>query len=361
MNCAADWFGFASGDLPNVASVLVDLSNFPVIPDGSQQGMVNQMFLARLLTHPDGFAANPLFQVAGQPVFDRREVFYHGNSQGGILGGVLVAASKDINRGVLGVIGMNYSTLLTRSTDFTLYSIPLYLSYTDDLDRALNFALMQMLWDRSENNGYAGHIADNGAMGGPDNAVLLHPAFGDHQVTMYSADVMARTIGAPVDRRRVAADRHPDIVEYFGLQPMDYVNAAQTGGSALVYWDEPWNSQLSGTCDNYHTAPPPVGNLPPGTPPPTCRCSAPRAPAVLRSAASCASRSRAPVCTRSPCAPRGLPRTPRARCPACGARARAQRVASAAPSTAAVDRDRGGPPRASASRCSGRRPCPSRR
>ncbi|MEQ1439144.1 PKD domain-containing protein [Fontimonas sp. SYSU GA230001] len=264
MNCAADWFGFASGDLPNVASVLVDLSNFPVIPDGSQQGMVNQMYLARLLTHPDGFAANPLFQVNGAPVFDRREVFYHGNSQGGILGGVLVAASKDINRGVLGVLGMNYSTLLTRSTDFTIYSIPLYLSYPDDLDRVLNFALMQMLWDRSENNGYAQHLADNAAMHGPDNAVLLHPAFGDHQVTMWSAEVMARTVGAPVDRRRVAVDRHPDHDQYFALQPLDYTDIAQAGGSALVVWDEPWSSQNSGTCNGYHTSPPPVGNLPPG-------------------------------------------------------------------------------------------------
>lgn len=265
MTCAADWFGFASGDLPNVASVLVDLSNFPVIPDASQQGMLNQMYLARLLVHPDGLAADPAFQVNGQPVFDRREVFYHGNSQGGILGGVLVAASKDINRGVLGVLGMNYSTLLTRSTDFTLYSIPLYLSYPDDLDRVLNFGLIQMLWDRSENNGYAHHLTDNSALAGPDNAVLLHPAFGDHQVTMWSADVMARTIGAPVDRRRVSPERHPDNDEFFGLVPLDYRDPAQQRGSALVYWDEPWNGGQDRRCAGYHTAPPPVGNVPPGT------------------------------------------------------------------------------------------------
>ncbi len=265
LNCAADWFGFASGDLANVASVLLDLSNFPVIPDGSQQGMLNQMFLARLLTHPQGFAADPLFQVGGQPVFDRREVFYHGNSQGGILGGALVAISKDVNRGVLGVPGMNYSTLLTRSTDFATYSVPLYLAYPDDLDRDLGFALMQMLWDRSENNGYVAHLRDNAVLDGPDNEVLLHPAFGDHQVSMWTADVMARSIGAPVDRRRViGADRHPDDVEFYALAPIDYGNAAQAAGSALVYWDEPWDSQLATRCDGAHTAAPPIGNLPPG-------------------------------------------------------------------------------------------------
>lgn len=263
MFCAADWFGFASGDAGNVVSTLVDLSNFPVVPDGSQQGMVNFLFLARLLTHPDGFVSRPEFQVQGVPVFDRREVFYDGNSQGGILGGVVVAASKDINRGVLGVPGMNYSTLLTRSTDFATYSVPLYLSYPDDLDRPFLISMMQMLWDRSENNGYAHHLTDNRAMGGPNNEVLLHPAFGDHQVTMWSVDVMARTIGARVDRTRVSPERHPDNDEFFGIETLDYSNPEHAAGSGLVYWDQPWDSQNDSRCDGKTTAPPPIGNVPP--------------------------------------------------------------------------------------------------
>ena len=266
MTCAMDWFGFASGDLANVASVLVDLSNFPVIPDGSQQGMLNQMFLARLAVHPDGFAAHPAFQVQGRPVFDRREVFYHGNSQGGILGGTLVAASKDINRGVLGVLGMNYSTLLSRSTDFATYSIPLYLAYPNDLDRPLNFALMQMLWDRSENNGYAAHLTDNSALGGPDNQVLLHPAFGDHQVSTWTADVMARTVGARVDDFRIDAARAPEVdgAEYALIEKLDYRKPEHTRGSALVPYDEVWQSSNDRRCEGYTTPAPPIGNVPPG-------------------------------------------------------------------------------------------------
>ena len=266
MTCAMDWFGFAAGDIPNVASVLVDLSNFPVIPDGSQQGMLNQMFLARLAVHKDGFAAHPAFQVQGRPVFDRREVFYHGNSQGGILGGTLVAASKDINRGVLGVIGMNYSTLLSRSTDFAIYSIPFYLAYPNDLDRPLNFALMQMLWDRSENDGYAAHLSDNSALGGPDNQVLLHPAFGDHQVTTWTADVMARTVGARVDDFRVPAARAPEVdgAEFALLEKLDYRNPEHVRGSALVPYDEVWRSTNDQRCKTYTTPAPPIGNVPPG-------------------------------------------------------------------------------------------------
>ncbi|MGH8560568.1 MAG: CocE/NonD family hydrolase, partial [Nevskiales bacterium] len=266
MFCATDWFGFASGDLPNVLTLTLDLSNFPVLPDGTQQGILNQMFLARLLRHPQGFAAHSAFRVGGKPVFDTREVFYDGNSQGGITGGVVVAASKDIKRGSLGVLGMNYSTLLTRSVDFDIFSVPLYASYPDDLDRSLNFSLMQMLWDRSENNGYAHHLTDNSALQGPDKEVLLHPAFGDHQVTMWSADVMARTVGANVDRTRISSARrepvgfnNPELT----LQPLDYTEKDHFEGSGLVYWDEPWPDTEWQDCAGQSTPPPPIGNQPP--------------------------------------------------------------------------------------------------
>ncbi|HUP92967.1 MAG TPA: hypothetical protein VM074_12035 [Solimonas sp.] len=259
--CATDWFGFASGDIVNVVSALVDSSFFPVVPDGSQQGVLNQMFLARLLRHPQGFAANENFQVGGVPLIaPTDQVYYDGNSQGGIMGGVVVAASKDIRRGSLGVVGMNYSTLLTRSSDFSLYSVPLYLSYQDDLDRNLVFSLLQMLWDRSENNGYAEHVTDNSAFHGPDKQLLLHPAFGDHQVTMWSADVMARTLGARVDHSRVDPARHPDLEEYVGLVPLDYANPQHRAGSGLVVWDEPWGGAR---CHDQLTPPPPRGNTPP--------------------------------------------------------------------------------------------------
>jgi hypothetical protein len=259
--CATDWFGFASGDLANVVTVLLDLSFFPVVPDGGQQGMLNQMFLARLLRHPQGFAANEAFQAGGASVLaPTDEVYYDGNSQGGILGGVVVAASKDIRRGSLGVVGMNYSTLLGRSVDFAFYAIPLYLAYQDDLDRTLAFSLMQMLWDRSENDGYANHLTDNSAFHGPDNEILLHPALGDHQVSMWTADVMARTLGARVDRSRIDPARNPDDVEYYALEALDYDDTEHQSGSGLVIWDEPWGGER---CHDQSTAVPPIGNTPP--------------------------------------------------------------------------------------------------
>ena len=254
MFCAVDWFGFATGDVPNVLLSLLDLSLFPVIPDASQQGMLNQLFLARALRHPEGLAANPAFQVEGRPVFDNRQVFYDGNSQGGILGGPIVALSKDIDRGVLGVPGMNYSLLLRRSVDFDAYAIPLYLSYRGDLDRNLGFSLIQMLWDRSENNGYVHRLNRNPFPGTSENRVLLHPAYGDHQVPMWSADIMARSMGAPIDRSRVPDARHPAGENAFSLlDEVDYGADGRADGSAIVYWD----------AGPEVTPPPPVTNTPP--------------------------------------------------------------------------------------------------
>jgi hypothetical protein len=94
----------------------------------------------------------------GTPVIDPSHVFYDGNSQGGILGGFFMSVSQDVTRGVLGVPAMNFSTLLTRSVDFDIFTLPLYQAYPNERERSLIFSLIQMLWDRGEPNGYAHHM-----------------------------------------------------------------------------------------------------------------------------------------------------------------------------------------------------------
>lgn len=264
--CGLDWYGFSQADLHNVIISLFDMSHWPAIPDASQQGMLNFMFLARAMQHPGGLASHPAFQIqqdgvaTGVPFFDRSEIFYYGNSQGGILPGPVLAVSKDVNRGVFGVPGMNYSTLLRRSTDFTLYSIPVYLSYQDELDRNVVFAMIQMLWDRGENNAYApylthdgqaiyGGLEGNANLDGQDNHVLLHPAFSDHQVTYWTADVMARTMGAVSDRQMLLdnpfcdadpAKCDPDVDPNFLLPVPSYdAEGRAPAGPAEVVWMRP--------------------------------------------------------------------------------------------------------------------------
>ena len=229
-----------------------------------QQGFVNFMYLGRAMIHEDGFGSDPAFQAGGESLIDNARLFYDGNSQGGIMGGAYTALSVDSNRSVLGVPGMNYSTLLSRSVDFEPYAegqfgetiegvlcdqlngldpgqlpdefpqefkdallevrtqvveacvlgIPddtelgLYDNYPNQLERPLIFSLIQMVWDRGEANGYAHHMTTDPLAGTPAHRVLLHPAFGDHQVANLAAEVEARTIGASVYEPALDPGRH---------------------------------------------------------------------------------------------------------------------------------------------------------
>jgi hypothetical protein len=251
--CATDWIGMATEDLPTVATIIADLSNFPKLADRAQQAFLNFMFLGRAMIHPDGFCTNAAFQDPnGDCLIDTstQQLYYDGNSQGGIMGGALVAVGHDIRRGVLGVPGMNYSTLLNRSVDWEgLYAIPFYTAYPDKIDQQIAFNLMQMLWDRAEANGYAHHMTDD-RYDDPANdsfphatgpkQILLHLAFGDHQVANLAAEVEARTIGARIIGTSLDADQHWSQDRFFGLEVIDPADLDPAGagapGSAIVYW-----------------------------------------------------------------------------------------------------------------------------
>ena len=244
--CATDWYGMASGDIGTVAGILTNLSLFPRLADRVQQGMLSFLFLGRLLAASaaqGGFASNAAFQDGGgTPVIQANgRIYYDGNSQGGIIGGAVVAVSPDLDRGTLGVLGMNYSTLLQRSTDFSNYAKVLYGAYPDTLDRQLYLSLMQMLWDRAEANGYAEHMTTDPYPNTPAHQVLLHAAFGDHQVANVSALVEARTIGARIYTPDGVADHaldpgrwNPVSNPFLGIEP---ITSFPYSGSALVLFD----------------------------------------------------------------------------------------------------------------------------
>ena len=245
--CATDWIGMSTTDVPNAITILLDLSNFPTLGDRLQQSVLNMLFLARLMIHEDGLVSDPAFQDQfGNPVIDTSNVYYDGNSQGGIMGGVVMSVAQDITRGVLGVPAMNYSTLLRRSVDFDVYSMVLYPAYPNELERSLLFSLIQMLWDRGEPNGYAHHMTTDPLPNTPEHKVLLHPAFGDHQVTNVATEVEARTIGASIHQPAMAPGRHSDVDPYFGIPA---IPSYPFDGSAIVVWD-------SGTPT------PPIENIP---------------------------------------------------------------------------------------------------
>jgi hypothetical protein len=255
MGCATDWVGMSSSDIPNVARNLQDMSTFDTQVDHMLQGFVNFQLLGRLINSDNGFASDPAFQQAGQPLFKTHDCHYMGYSQGGIMGGAVSALSTEWNRVILGVPGMDYGgLLLQRSVDWDEFSPIFDGSYTNPVDQQVVLQLAQLLWDRGENDGYAQHITSNPYAGTKAHQVFIIENYGDHQVSNLAAEMLARTIHAQ--------NHEPAFnPSFFGAAPRTNVpNTPQIGlnpftqtkpvPAGLVLWD-------------YGTPTPPTVNLPP--------------------------------------------------------------------------------------------------
>jgi hypothetical protein len=249
VHCATKWAGMSEDDIGNAATTLGEFGNFPTMADRLQQGVLNQIFLGRLMIRKGGLGDDKNFRRAdGSSIIDTGHLDYDGNSQGGIMGLMLAAVSPDIERAVLGVPGMNYSLLLPRSVDFDTYESVMKPAYPNDLDRTLIFGVTQMLWDRGEGGGYVQHLTADPYENTKAKTVLLDVAFGDHQVSPLSALIEARTIGATIHRPVAADGRWAEVDPGYGLKTTTYPST----GSAIVVWD-------SGM------APMPIDNLAPRT------------------------------------------------------------------------------------------------
>ncbi len=274
--CGANWDGFSTQDLLTIVTSLQDMSNFNKAVDRMQQGFVNFMLLGRAMVHADGLASLEAFQLdqeagPGEDLVSAIDISqgsntrlqYMGISQGGIMGGALMALTPDADYGVLGVPGMNYSTLLRRSVDSDGYfknpAFGLYQNYPNFRDRPMILSLMQLLWDRGEANGYAEAMTDQPLPNTPPHDVLLRVAFGDHQVANISAEVQTRTIGARMYEPALNPGRHWEPTPFSG---MDLATSfPSTSGSMMVYYDSgppSWSGP-----NGQGIATPPNENVPP--------------------------------------------------------------------------------------------------
>ena len=263
--CATDEIGMAGADLGNTAGILADLSNFPQLADRLQQGLLDEIFLGRLMGMTSGFSSDVAFHADGttlgsNPVIDTSELYYQGSSQGGIMGGALTAVDPDFTRSVLNVPAMNYSVLLPRSVDYDSFAGILNGAYTDPLERPLLLSLIQMLWDRGEPDGYAHRMTTNPLPGNPAHTVLMNIALGDHQVTNFQSDVEARTIGASTHTPILDPGRWPDNDILWNVPA---ISAYPFSGSAAIYGDiGPVRANPSPPPTNIGVPPPPFTNTP---------------------------------------------------------------------------------------------------
>lgn len=249
--CATNWWGLASPDFPLAAESAVNLNKFPILVDRLQQGVLNTLFLGRLLLSPSGFASDSNFRSGNKPVIDTSHLYYYGDSQGGIEGGLATAVAPDWTHAVLGVTGIDYGNMLIqRSSDFTQFKEILDPSYPDLSLYPLITDLMQQIWDRGDPDGYAAYMTSHPLPDTPAHKVLMQIAYGDFQVSMYAGAAEARTIGASAVEPALDPARARDKNLFYGLPAVQHY---PFNGSAVEIWDSgPGRVQ-----------PPPVGNIPP--------------------------------------------------------------------------------------------------
>ncbi|MEZ4317720.1 MAG: hypothetical protein R3F61_09450 [Myxococcota bacterium] len=221
---STDWTGMSEDDVGEIVIMSAgDPSRFAIIPERGMQGMVQQLLVVPLMR--GALMDDPALQVGGTTLIDPSLVSYYGNSQGAIMGAAFMALTKEIPRGVLGVTGVNYGLLLTRSHDFDIYFLIFKQKFDDDRDIALLIqGLVQQVWDPAEGAGYLWAVNRDPLPDTPPKDILLHTAIGDGQVTTIGGQIQARAYGA-----KLVSPAYRDV---WGVEE------APSGfsGSALVEW-----------------------------------------------------------------------------------------------------------------------------
>ncbi len=238
-----DLIGMSSDDRTPISNVISSghIHEISTMFDRLHQGMLNSVLAMRMMSR--GFAKDPKFGAFVDPT----QRYYHGISQGGIMGGVYMALSTDVTRGVLSVMGQPYTLLLQRSVDFAPFFLVMRGAYVDLRDQQLFLQLVQMLWDRVEPSGWTKYLR-GGLPNTPAHEVLMRAAPGDHQVATWGAHVFARAVGA----------KHLDsgVRDVFGLEK----TGETSGGSVYTEYDfglpqEPTCNVPMIHCDDPHGLP----------------------------------------------------------------------------------------------------------
>ena len=195
--CATDWWGLADGDTPFDITALQNLNHFPAVVDRLQQGVLNTLFLGRLMLNPQGLAAN-----AGVP---------DGGADARHLAAVLRRQQpgrdhgRDDHRGGAGLpprrAGRHRDRLRRTCSSSAAPTSRrsaqlLFASYTDKSMSPVILDLMQQLWDRGDPDGYAQQMTSKPLPGHP----VAHGADAGRLRRSPGQHVLGRDRG-PDDRR----------------------------------------------------------------------------------------------------------------------------------------------------------------
>ena len=122
--------------------------------------------------------------------------------------------------------------------------LPFEAAYPSNFDRHMLLATVEMLWEQVETSGHALHLTADPYPNTPAKKILLHVAYGDHQVSHTTAEIEARSIGAKLRVPATMADKPiPDIVPWYGIEEIE--SFPHDGSAIVIHAGE----------DNYRTDP----------------------------------------------------------------------------------------------------------
>lgn len=193
---AIDMQGMSSRNTQIWASVLVtDAGRMGELADEPLQGIANHVAVQALFARGWGDEVPAPLLRGDVPAWSPEDLWYHGNSQGGTMGTVVLASSRYVTRGVLGVPGCSFPLLLQRSSVFVAWKSVLGVAFADPGELTLLLGLLGTGWDRVEGLTWADRLADP-LPGLPAHQALLHVALEDAQVQNDVSWILARAVGA---------------------------------------------------------------------------------------------------------------------------------------------------------------------
>lgn len=193
-----DFWGMSYRDIDVLGGTIFphNMKSGHTVPERLLQSAVNFATAGYLAQGDLGNA--PELQKDGQNIIDTSEVFYLGGSQGGIIGGTVMAMAPQIEHGGLVVGGGVYSLMVWRNTSWPDIEGIWNIYHRDSVERELLFAMFQSQYDLAEPGTYADHLWRDPFPGNPQKRILLVEAYNDSQVSNIATEMMARTYGIPM-------------------------------------------------------------------------------------------------------------------------------------------------------------------
>lgn len=173
-----------------------DITNLAYIGDEPLQGNMNHLALVRMMK--GRFSKDPAVSRGQAPLYDPSAIYYHGNSQGGTQGALVMSMSRDVSRATLGVPGVSVGWILARASQWQQLAGAISRNYPDPYEFSAIMSLVGVGWDRGDGANFAKYLSQRPPADGTPKNVLLHVGLEDAQVNNDVSRVLARMVDAKI-------------------------------------------------------------------------------------------------------------------------------------------------------------------